>query len=305
MATSDIVVLVVLGLQQVVTIALASQGELLSEKSGIMNIGIEGTMLISAFMAAYVNWLLGPTFGTSSPYLALFAGILTGMLINFVLAFMSTKLHVDQVIAGIGINVFAGGITVLALIKIFGVYDSTPLAYAMPPIFTIPGLSSTGNVSPLEIFAFIVPVFVYLLLNKTTFGLHVKAVGENPKAADTAGLNVAKIRIFATVLGGAMIGLAGSYLSISINSSFIKGTTRGLGFIALGAVIAGAWRPFVTLGFSLLFGITFGVYIEYGGMQGYTYLLNALPYLVTVMALALTTKRLRPPTALGTPYKKE
>jgi ABC-type uncharacterized transport system permease subunit len=305
LAANEIAILLVLGLQQSVTIALAAQGELLSEKGGIMNIGIEGTMLISAFVAAYMNWLLAPTFHLSTPYIALLFGILTGMLVNFVIAFLSTKLYVDQVIAGIGINVFAGGITVLALIRIFDVHDQTPPGNMMSSVFTIPGLAISGAVSPLEILAFVLPVLVFLVLNRTKFGLRVKAVGENPKAAETAGINVVRTRMLATTLGGAMIGMAGSYLSIVLNPFFVHSMTHGLGFIALGAVIAGAWSPLLTFGFSLLFGVTFGVYVEFGGMKGYVYLLAALPYLVTVTVLASTTKRLRPPTALGVAYRKE
>jgi simple sugar transport system permease protein len=305
LAASELAILLVLGLQQSVTIALAAQGELLSEKSGVMNIGIEGTMLLSAFAAGYTNWLLKPALGDFSPYAALLIGILTGMAVNFVMAFLSTKLYVNQVIAGIGINVFAGGVTILALINIFHVHDQTPPAGSIPPAFTIPGLSISGQISPLEIAAFVLPVLVYFLLNRTTFGLRIRAVGENPKAAETAGLNVARIRILATVLGGAMIGMSGSYLSIVLSSYFVKGMTHGLGFIALGAVIAGAWNSVLVFGFSVLFGVTFGAYIEFGGMQGYTYVIAALPYIVTVIALAITTKRLRPPTALGAPYKKE
>jgi simple sugar transport system permease protein len=305
LASSEIAILLVLGLQQSVTIALAAQGELLSEKSGVMNIGIEGTMLMSAFVAAYMNWLLRPTFGLSTPYVALLLGMVTGMLINFVLSFISTKLYVDQVIAGIGINVLAGGITILALIHIFDVHDQTPPAITLPSVFTIPGLGTSGQVSPLEIFAFVLPVLTYLLFSRTKFGLRVRAVGENPKAAETAGLNVVRTRIMATTLGGAMLGMSGSYLSIVLNPFFVKSMTGGLGFIALGAVIAGAWSSLLVFGFSLLFGVTFGVYIEFGGMHGYVYLLAALPYLVTVIAMASTTKRLRPPTALGVAYKKE
>ena len=190
MAANELVILLVLGLQQAVTIGLAAQGELLSEKSGVMNIGIEGTMLLSAFVAGYMNWFLRPALGSFSPYAALAMGMLAGMLVNFILSVLSTKLYVDQVIAGIGINVFAGGVTILALINIFHVHDQTPPAGTIPPTFTIPGLSISGQVSPLEIIAFILPVAVYLVLNRTTFGLRVRAVGENPKAAEKAGLNV-------------------------------------------------------------------------------------------------------------------
>jgi ABC-type uncharacterized transport system permease subunit len=302
---SDIVLVLVVGLQQSIAVALAAQGELVTEKSGVLNIGIEGVMLMSAFVAAFVNWWMEPSLGTWSPYVGILGGVATGMVMNFLLAFMSTKLRVDQVIAGIGINIFAGGATVLALILSFHVFDQTPPAYRIAPVFTIPGMPVVGNISPLEVFMFILPVLVYFFLNKTKLGLHIRATGENPKAADTAGLNVTKIRIIATVLGGAMIGVAGAYLSVDYSPNFVRGVTRGLGFIALAAVISGGWKPQWALGMSILFGISQGLYIQFGGVAGYTYLLSVLPYLVTVAALAIAGARLRSPAALGTPYKKE
>lgn len=294
-----------IGLQQSVTVGLAAQGELITEKSGILNIGLEGVMLLSAFAAAYSNWFLESRVGLLSPFLALLVGVLVGMTANLFFSFISTKLHVDQVIAGIGVNIFAGGITIVATIVNFQSFDSTPLANQLPPLFSIPGLVSTGSVSVLGIAMFVVPVMMLLLLRRTTFGLHVRAVGENPKAAEAAGLDVAKTRIRATVVGGALLGLAGANLSVVLSNYFVRGMTRGLGFIALSAVIAGAWSPIWVLGLSALFGMSWGVYILYNSTKGYTFLFGALPYLVTVIVLALASKRLRPPAALALPYKKE
>jgi simple sugar transport system permease protein len=152
---------------------------------------------------------------------------------------------------------------------------------------------------------FVLPVLVFLMLRRTTFGLHIRAVGENPKAAEAAGLDVARTRILATALGGAFLGLAGANLSVVLSSYFVRGMTRGLGFIALAAVIAGAWSPLWVMGMSVLFGVSWGVYIEFNSAQGYTFLFGALPYLITVIVLALASTRLRPPAALGSPYKKE
>ncbi|HVP22874.1 MAG TPA: ABC transporter permease [Conexivisphaerales archaeon] len=305
MNVGDIALVLVVGLQQSIAVALASQGELITEKSGILNIGIEGVMLMSAFVAAFVNWRVEGSFGAWSPYVGILGGMLTGMVMNFLLAFMSTKLRVNQVIAGIGMNIFSGGATVLALILIFHVFDQTPPAFRVAPVFTIPGMPVVGNVSPLEIFMFILPVITYWFLYRTKLGLHIRATGENPKAADTAGLNVTKIRIVATVLGGAMIGMAGAYLSVDYSPNFVRGVTRGLGFIAMAAVISGGWKPQWALGMSILFGISQGLYIQFGGVAGYTYLLSVLPYLVTVAALTIAGARLRSPAALASPYIKE
>ncbi|MDV3294006.1 MAG: ABC transporter permease [Nitrososphaerales archaeon] len=300
-----IVVVVAVGLQQAVTVGLAAQGELLSEKSGILNIGLEGVMLMSAFSAAYANWFFESRVGLLSPAIALLIGLVVGMAANLFFSFVSTKLQVDQVIAGIGVNIFAGGITIVATIANFQSFDSTPLANQLPALFSIPGMASTGSVSILEVGMFIIPVLMYLLLRRTTFGLHVRAVGENPKAAEAAGLDVAKTRILATTIGGALLGLAGANLSVILSNYFVRSMTRGLGFIALAAVIAGAWSPIWVLGLSVLFGMSWGVYVQFNSTQGYTFLFGSLPYLVTVVVLALASTRLRPPAALATPYKKE
>ena len=300
-----LVIIGAIGLQQTVTVALAAQGELVTEKSGILNIGLEGVMLMAAFSAAFANWFFEGRVGLLSPYLALAVGAAVGMVTNLIFAFISTKVHVDQVIAGIGINIFAGGITIVGTIVNFQSFDSTPLANQLPSIFSIPGMGTTGSVSFLEIGMFVVPVLVYLLLKRTAFGLHVRAVGENPKAAEAAGLNVSRTRILATTVGGALLGLAGANLSVALSNYFVRSMTRGLGFIALAAVIAGAWSPVYVLGMSILFGMSWGVYIQYNSAMGLTFLFGSLPYLVTVIVLAIASTRLRPPAALALPYKKE
>lgn len=299
------IIILAIGLQQSVTVGLAAQGELITEKSGILNIGLEGVMLMAAFSAAFANWFFAARVGLLSPYLALTVGALVGMATNLFFSFVSTKLHVDQVIAGIGVNIFAGGITIVATIVNFQSFDSTPLANQMPAIFSIAGMASTGSVSGLEVAMFIIPLLVLYLLHRTTFGLHVRAVGENPKAAEAAGLNVARTRILAAVVGGALLGLAGANLSVVLSNYFVRGMTRGLGFIALAAVIAGAWSPLWVMGVSILFGTSWGVYVLYNSTLGYTFLFGMLPYLVTVVVLALASTRLRPPAALALPYRKE
>jgi general nucleoside transport system permease protein len=291
-----------------VVIATAAQGELVTEKSGILNIGIQGTLTLSAFAAAVANHFLEPTLGAASPVGGIVAGIGTGILVNFVFSVLSTKVNVDQVIAGIGINILAGGLTEIIL-KLRFTLDGTPIANSLPPLFTIRGLSSgtSLSISPLVIIMFILPGITYFILFRTKLGLHIRAVGENPKAAEVAGLSVARTRILATSLGGAFIGLAGSYLTVDLFNLYDPGVYfNGFGFIALAAVIAGAWGAIYVLGVALIFGTSVGLIYTVQATTGPVfYLLSVLPYLMTVAVLAIASKRLRPPTALATPYKKE
>jgi len=306
MDITPFILLIVFGLQQAITIAIAAHGELVTEKSGILNIGIEGVMLMSAFTAAAVDFELGPSLGGASAYAGLAAGMITGVGMNFVFAFLSTKIHVDQVIAGIGINIFAVGITYVLLQRYF-ILDGTPIANSIPPIFTIGGLAQgiAPKVSPLMVVMFVLPVLVYVFLGRTKFGLHIRAVGENPKAAEAAGIDVVRTRLAATALGGALLGMAGSYITVDFLNSFTPDVTGGIGFIALAAVIAGGWTPVYVLGMSILFGASLGLSFVLEVTGPAFYLLSMLPYIMTVAVLGIASKRLRPPAALAVPYKKE
>ena len=305
------VIILIFGLQQAVTITIAAQGELVTEKSGILNIGLEGVMLLGAFTAAGIDTSFQHQFGAWSPVVGLTCGMVVGIAANFLFALMSTRIHVDQVVAGIGVNIFALGINYVLSATYYNV-DGTPRANTIPQVFQVPGLpKDLGGISSLEIAMFVLPVLVYFLLNRTTFGLHVKATGENPKAAEAAGLDVARIRILATSLGGAMLGVAGGYLTVSLNSSYVPDITLGIGFIALAAVIAGAWNPFYALGIGIVFGILLGSEHVLTVVYGVTttdplyVLLSTLPYVFTVVILGIASKRLRPPAALALPYRKE
>jgi general nucleoside transport system permease protein len=306
MDLTPVILLVVFGLQQGITIGVAANGELITEKAGILNIGIEGVMLTSAFFAAAVNFWLGRSLGGSSAYVGLAVGMATGVGMNLVLAFLATKLHVDQVIAGIGINIFALGLT-FAMLQGFFVLEGTPISNAIAPLFTIGGLTNglAPKVSPLMPVLFVLPVLVYIFLNRTKFGLHIRAVGENPKAAEAAGIDVVKTRIIATGLGGALLGLGGSYLTVDFFNSFTPDITAGIGFIALAAVIAGGWNPAYVLGMSILFGASVGLSFVLQVTGPEFYIISMLPYMMTVAVLGIASKRLRPPSALALPYQKE
>ncbi len=300
------ILLVVFGLQQAITISIAAHGELITEKAGVLNIGIEGVMLVSAFVAAVVNFELGRPLGDASSYAGLAAGMATGVAMNFLFAIMSTKLHVDQVIAGIGINIFAVGITYVISQEYFTI-DGTPVSHAVPALFHVGGLAANvaPKVSPLMVVMFVLPVVVFFFLGRMKFGLHIRAVGENPKAAEAAGIKVVRTRILATTLGGALLGMAGSYLTVDFFNQFTPNITGGIGFIALAAVIAGGWNPGYILGVSVLFGGSVGLIYVVAATGPLFYLISMLPYIITVAVLGIASKRLRPPSALAVPYKKE
>jgi general nucleoside transport system permease protein len=305
---TPLILLAFFGLQTAVPIGLASQGELVTEKSGILNIGIYGSMLIPAFVAAATDFGLGATIGKDSAYVGLLAAMATGAGLNFVFAYLSTKLHVDQVIAGIGLNIFAAGITYVFLERFYTI-DGTPNASQIPPLVSIGGLAQglRLDISPLMVLMFIVPVLVYLFLGRSKLGLHIRAVGENPKAAEAAGIDVARTRIVATTLGGMLLGLGGAYFTVDYNPNFVPDPTQSIipAFIALAAVIAGGWKPGYVFAMSILFGVTAALQPVLDLTSVQDYLLYTLPYIVTVVALGIASKRLRPPAALALPYKKE
>jgi general nucleoside transport system permease protein len=274
----------------------------------VLNIGIYGVMVIGGFAAAVANYQTGQVLGPASPYFGLLAGMAAGVGVNLLFAFLATKIHVDQVIAGIGINIFAVGITYV-LLQRFYVIDGTPISNSVVPLFTVGGLSQgiAPKISPLLVVMFVLPVLVYLFLGRTKLGLHIRAVGENPKAAEAAGIDVVKTRLTATAIGGSLLGLGGAYLTVDFFNSFIPDPTGTLfpGFIALAAVIAGGWSPAYVLGMSILFGGCVGLRFVLIAPGALVYLTYMLPFVMTVAVLGIASKRLRPPAALAVPYQKE
>ncbi|MDG6981429.1 MAG: ABC transporter permease [Nitrososphaerota archaeon] len=308
MDLTSLVLLAVFGLQFAVPIGVGAQGELLTEKSGILNIGLYAAMAIPAFVAAATNIELAGALGRDSAYAGLLAAMVTGAGLNFLFAYLSTKIHIDQVIAGIGLNIFAVGITAVFLERFYAL-DGTPNGHQVAPLVSIAGLAQGVrlSVSPLMALMFVAPVLVYLLLSRSKLGLHIRAVGENPKAAEAAGIDVAWTRITATTIGGVFLGLAGAYLTVDFNPNFVPDYSQAIfpAFIALAAVIAGGWKPGYVLGVSILFGVSEALRPVFAVSSVQGYLLSTMPYIVTVVVLAIASKRLRPPAALALPYKKE
>jgi simple sugar transport system permease protein len=274
---------------------LAALGGLFSERSGVINIALEGMMLAGAFTAAAV------TYATGSPYVGLLAGMMAGMLIAAIHAVACIQYQADQVVTGTAINILMLGMPAFLSGAFFLSSGSTP---QIPKEHLIPGL-------PIIIAIVMVPLSWYVLY-KTPFGLRLRSVGENPEAADAAGVPVARMRYAGVLLSGVLAGLGGAYLSIGQSSLFTRNMTSGRGFIALAALIFGKWRPFQTLLACLLFGFTEAVSIQ---MQGVVKLpsgedipvqfIQMVPYILTIIVLAGFIGSSRPPRALGIPYQKE
>ncbi len=285
---------------------LGGIGAVFSERSGILNLGIEGTMLMGAFAAAVTS------FFTGSAWLGVLGGALAGGLIGLLHVFMCTKFKANQTVIGTGINILAMGIPPLILAAIWGNPGSTPAVPTLKPI-TIPGLVDIpvigeiiGNNNPLTYLAFIlVPVSSFFLF-KTKTGLRIRAVGENPLAADTVGVNVFGIQYMCVTLCGVLAGIAGSYLSICQVSMFVKGMTNGRGFMAMAAMIFGKWKPVGVMLASLLFGFTDSIQmsVQTAGIGIPTDILLCLPYIITIVVLAGFIGKAVGPKHVGKPYIK-
>ncbi len=274
---------------------LAALGGLFSERSGVINIALEGMMLAGAFTAAAVTYAAG------NPFVGLVAGMLAGMLIAAIHAVACIRYKADQVVTGMAINILMIGMPAFLSGAFFLSSGSTP---QIPKDHLIPW-------TPIVIAFALVPISWYVLY-KTPFGLRLRSVGENPEAADAAGVRVERMRYAGVLLSGVLAGIGGAYLSIGQSSLFTRNMTSGRGFIALAALIFGKWRPFQTLLACLLFGFTEAISIQ---MQGVVKLpsggdipvqfIQMVPYILTIIVLAGFIGSSRPPQAIGIPYQKE
>jgi len=276
-------------------LVLAALGGLFSERSGVINIALEGMMLAGAFTAAAVTHAAG------NPFVGLLAGMGAGLLIAAIHAVACIRYRADQVVTGTAINILMIGLPPFLSGAFFLSSGSTP---QIPREHLIPW-------TPIVIAFILVPLTWYVLY-KTPFGLRLRSVGENPEAADAAGVRVAKMRYAGVLLSGILAGIGGAYLSIGQSSLFTRNMTSGRGFIALAALIFGKWRPVQTMLACLLFGFTEAVTIQ---MQGVVKLpsgedipiqfIQMVPYVLTIVVLAGFIGSSRPPKALGMPYEKE
>lgn len=280
----------------------AALGGLFSERSGVINIALEGLMLAGAFTAAVVTYQVG------NPYIGGLAGVGAGAFLAFVYAVACIKFEADQVVAGMAINFLMIGLPALISGAIYDSAGSTP---QIEKIFQLPDFYNRISLATIVALA-LVPV-CWWIMYKTPFGLRIRATGENPDAAETAGVNVIRLRYIAVTISGVLAGLGGAYLSIGQSSLFTRNMTAGRGFIALAALILAKWRPVPVLGACLFFGLTEALSIQIqgaswariGGEEIPVQFIQIIPYLLTIIVLAGFIGLSRAPKALGIPYSKE
>ena len=265
----------------------AAMGGLISEKSGVMNIALEGLMLIGAFCGVVGAYYL------ESAWLGLLVGIVAAAATALIHAFWSITLRADQIVAATAIILLASGVSVFLMLRLWGQSGQSPRVERLPTFW--------GNVSILVPVAFLLVPIVWWTLNRTKIGLHIQAAGESPKAAESVGIDVNLYRYVCVTLSGVLAGMGGVYLSLGDLSIFSREMTQGRGFIALAAVIFGNWSPFGTLAACLLFAATQALPIQAQatGLDINRDLLLALPYLLTLVAIAGFVRRSRPPAGLG------
>lgn len=281
-------------------LVLAACCGLIGERSGVINIGIEGQMLFAAFASFYA------AVGSNSLIIGVVVGVLTAATLGLFLALCAVTWRIDQIIAGTVVNIFAAGAT-----SFF--YAQGKSLTRKLPTWEIPGLKDIplfGKVlfrnTPITYLAFVIVAFLHVALFHTRWGLRTRAVGEHPSAADTVGVNVARLRYQNVMLAGGLAGLAGA--AISLNTSFERGMTAQRGFTALAVMIFGRWRPWLAFAAALFFGfldamanqLQFDKVIDIAPQ-----FINMVPYALTITVLAVMGGRVRPPAAAGKPYTKE
>jgi len=292
----------VFGWGYAVPLVLAAMVGIIGERTGVVNIGIEGQMLMAAFASFF-----GSVF-TGNLYLGILIGISAGLIMGAFLAVAAVKWEMDQIIAGVVINIVAAGIT-----SFF--YAQGKTLPELMPVVSIPLLSDIPLLGPVffrnGLFAlstlFIVAA-VYYGLFKTRWGLRSRAVGEYPSAADAAGINVTRIRMLNVTFAGALAGCAGAFLALEAAGTFARGITAGRGFLALAIMIFGAWNPLGALAAALFFGLSTAIASQLQADEVINIpqqFVNLLPFVMTLVVLAIAVGRVRPPAAAGQPYTKE
>jgi len=292
----------VFGWGYAVPLVLAAMVGIIGERTGVVNIGIEGQMLMSAFASFFGSVITG------NIYLGMLIGIAAGLMMGAFLAVAAVKWEMDQIIAGVVINIVAAGLT-----SFF--YAPGKTLPQLVPVISIPILSDIPLIGPVffrnGIFA-LATLFIVLAVNfaifKTRWGLRSRSVGEYPSAADAAGINVTRVRMMNVTLAGALAGCAGAFLALEAAGTFARGLTAGRGFLALAIMIFGAWNPMGALAAALFFGLSTAIASQ---LQADSVIdipqqfVNLLPFVMTLIVLSVAVGRVRPPAAAGQPYTKE
>lgn len=281
----------------------ATIGETFGQRSGVLNLGLDGQMLLGAFAAFFV------AFRTGNLWLGLLAALIVGAIMGLAMAFVSVTLQAEQGISGIGFYLFGLGMSDLLFQQTLGTVETVK---GFPPIY-IPVLSDlpiVGRVlfshNLMVYLAYLLVPLAWFILNKTTIGLKIRAVGENPGAADALGVSVSKVRYMTVTLGGALSGIAGASLSIALLNVFQQNLTSGQGFIAVALVYFGGWRPVGVLAGSLIFSMVnaLQLWVQVKGIPIPSEYAVMMPYVLTILVLVLAGQRVRPPAALSKPFER-
>ena len=306
--------LISLGLAFATPLIFAAIGGMFSERSGVVNIGLEGMMLMGAFFGIWGADVTGSWFG------GLLIAMVSGGLLALVHAYFSIHLRADQIVVGTAIIFLAYGITGYLYNDIYKSEGTPPVLPEIPQVnldflSSIPpeGLGdflhkSFGDLNLMTWMAFAVVVLSSIFMFRTSWGLRVRSVGEHPRAADTVGISVFRVRYTCVVLSGVLAAMGGAFLSIGYAHSFTEKMTAGKGFIALAALIFGNWRPYGALAACLLFGLSTAFAPQLQNVEAwasYGQLFEALPYLLTIVVVAGVIGRSIPPAAVGRPYRKQ
>ncbi len=308
MPLADLGAAIALGLRYFTIIYLTGLGGLFSERSGIVNIGLEGMMIVGTVMGAWGTINYGPVAG-------LVTGAVAGLLFSLVHALATVTFKIDHIVSGVVINLVAIGLARFLSQLFFG--QATQSDPGIPDFATIsiPLLSSLPlglgqafkGMSPVVLVAFLMTIPALFLLNRTRFGLRLRSAGENPEAASSLGVRIWPLRYAGVAISGALAGLAGAFLAIEINGLFREGQTQGLGFIALAALILGNWQPLRLMAGALLFGIAQAIPLRLNDAPVISLLpeefIRMIPYVVTIVAIAGFVGRVHPPAAAGRAYE--
>ncbi len=291
------------GIRLAIPYLLAAMGEMLTQRSGVYNLGLEGNMLMGAFFGFYV------TFVTHSPMLGILAAIAAGALMGLLMAFVSVTLQAEQGISGIGLSMLGWGLSGLFFrLYVGGIQTIQGLQpWKLPILGDIPVIGPMlFDHNAIVYFAFLLVPVSWFVLFRTTWGLSVRAVGMTPQAVDTLGVSVTKIRYQCLIVGGMLAGLAGATLTVANTHMFVDNITAGRGFIAIALVYFGRWSPWGILAGSLLFSMadSFQLWVQVLGINFPYELAVMLPYLVTIVALMVSFGRIWQPAALGKPYER-
>ena len=281
----------------------ASIGEAFAQTSGVVNLGVDGIMLVGGFAGFYVTLITG------NVWLGLLAAMIAGLLMGLLMSVISVTLKAEQGISGIGLYMFGLGLSSLLFKELVGTVKTIDgfSAVRIPLLGNIPFLGDIFfNQSVLVYAAFLLVPLAWFVLDKTTLGLKIKSVGQNPAAADSLGVSVDRVRYFSVCLGATLAGLAGASLSLSLVNLFQENLTAGLGFIAVALVYFGGWRPLGILGGALLFSTvnSLQLWLQVLGAEIKSDILVMLPYILTIVALAFAANRARQPAALNKPFER-